>query len=460
MDNPLVQLVAAQKQGRAVGIHSVCSANRFVLEAAMLQAKTREIIPYLNPASQAHSYLTCQADRSFLLIEATSNQVNQEGGYTGMTPKAFVAYVKGIAQKMEFPFHRLMLGGDHLGPHAWQGETAAAAMAKARELVRACVLAGFQKIHLDTSMRCADDPSDDRGSLPMELAVERAAQLCRVCEAVYADRPSDSDPPIYVIGTEVPPPGGAEKLERVSPTQVPDAERTIELTHQAFLSSGLSAAWNRVIAVVVQPGVEFGDDAVIPYNRSQSAALTKFIESHNNLIYEAHSTDYQSRETLRQLVEDHFAILKVGPWLTFAFREAVFALEHIEIEWLSRKKSVQRSRLREVVEQAMRARPRHWQKHYHGDEDDLSFARWFSYSDRIRYYWNEPEVAAALHLLLANVAENPAPMTLLSQYLPRQYWAVREGRIANTPADLIHHKIREVLEVYVYATKSRNGAIN
>lgn len=440
MKNPLMQLVAAHKQGRAAGIYSVCSANRFVLEAAMLQAK---------------------ADRSFLLIEATSNQVNQEGGYTGMTPKAFVAEVRAIAHKMDFPFHKVILGGDHLGLNVWQSESAKTAMARARELVRAYALAGFKKIHLDTSMRCADDPGDEHGGLPMELAVARAAELCNVCETVCADRPSNSDLPVYVIGTEVPSPGGAKgQLEHVIPTQSHDAEHTITATRQAFLALSLESAWNRVIALVVQPGVEFGDATISHYNRGEAVALARFIEPYDNLVYEAHSTDYQSPEALRQLVEDHFAILKVGPWLTFAFREAVFALEHIEAEWLSSKKSVRRSRLGEVVEQIMRARPRHWQKHYHGHEDDLSFARRFSYSDRIRYYWNEPEVAAALNLLLANLAENPAPLTLLSQYLPRQFWAVREGRLANTPADLIHHKIGEVLEIYSAATRCHEWSLN
>lgn len=69
---PLLDLVAAQKRGQPEGIYSVCSAQQFVLEAGMRQAA---------------------ADGSQLLIEATCNQVNQFGGYTGMTPADFSAYV-------------------------------------------------------------------------------------------------------------------------------------------------------------------------------------------------------------------------------------------------------------------------------------------------------------------------------------------------------------------------------
>ncbi len=260
-------------------------------------------------------------------------------------------------------------------------------------------------------------------------------------------------PPVYVIGTEVPPPGGAkEKLERISPTRVPEARQAIDFTQQAFFALDLHAAWQRVIALVVQPGVEFGDDTVIPYRRHEAAGLAKFIEQYDHLVYEAHSTDYQSPEALRELVEDHFAILKVGPWLTFAFREAVFALARMEEEWLAPKRAVKLSRLIEVLEQVMCAKPQHWRKHYHGDEADLMFARKYSYSDRIRYYWNEPEVVTSLQILLANFSSNPAPLTLLSQYLPVQCAAVQEGRITKKPEDLIHHKIQEVLKIYSNAS--------
>jgi len=370
--------------------------------------------------------------------------------------------VKEIAHDTGFPFDRVMLGGDHLGPNPWQHERANVAMSNARELARACVQAGFRKIHLDTSMPCADDSVDAHGALPMKVAVDRAADLARVCEAVWTDFPTPTKAPVYVIGTEVPPPGGAkEKLDHVIPSEVQDARQTVEATQHAFSAAGIEAAWPRAIALVVQPGVEFGDTSIFAYHRSRkTAALWEFIEHHPSLVFEAHSTDYQSQQALSELVEDHFAILKVGPWLTLAFREAAFALESMEKEWLAGRKSVRLSNLRNVLDEVMSSKPQHWQKHYHGDLNEIAFARRFSYSDRLRYYWNEPQVDAALKVLLGNLTENPAPMTLASQYLPAQYWAVREGRIRNTPVDLIHHKIQEVLEIYAAATRSREEPVN
>ncbi len=86
------------------------------------------------------------------------------------------------------------------------------------------------------------------------------------------------------------------------------------------------------MALVVQPGVEFGDEFVHEYQPEPARELVHLIESYPNLVYEAHSTDYQTRQGLRDLVQDHFAILKVGPALTFAFREAIFALVNMENE--------------------------------------------------------------------------------------------------------------------------------
>jgi D-tagatose-1,6-bisphosphate aldolase subunit GatZ/KbaZ len=313
----LLEVVRAQKRGEPRGLYSVCSANPFVLEASMLQAR---------------------ADGGIVCIESTSNQVNPEGGYTGKTPADFVRVVRDLAQDMDLPLERVLLGGDHLGPFPHQKLPATVAMAKAREMVRQYVLAGFAKIHLDASMRCADDPE---GALSPRTATERTADLCAVAEAAQAERPAGSTPPLYVVGTEVPTPGGEqEKPDHLAVTRPADAQETLDLTRAAFAARGLEAAWERVFGLVVQPGVEFGDAVVFDYDRPAAADLRKFVETLDGIVFEAHSTDYQTEASLRALVEDHFAILKVGPALTFAFREAVLALAEVEQEWLGHKKDV------------------------------------------------------------------------------------------------------------------------
>jgi D-tagatose-1,6-bisphosphate aldolase subunit GatZ/KbaZ len=423
--NYLDFVISAQKFGQPRGVTSVCSAHPFVLEAAL-----RHGLSHNTP----------------VLIEATCNQVNQFGGYTGLSPADFVRYVGEIADRIGFPRQNLLLGGDHLGPLVWADEPAAVALEKAKTLVRAYVQAGFTKIHLDCSMPCLDDKD-----FPVELIAQRAAELAQVAESA-AGVGLVSAHPRYVIGTEVPPAGGAKAGEtHLTITNPTDAAQTINLTRQAFFALGLESAWERVIALVVQPGVEFGNESVHEYNRSAAAGLARFIETTPGLVYEAHSTDYQTRTALRALVEDHFGILKVGPWLTFAFREAVFALAEIEAALCETP-----SRIRETLEVAMLTNPVHWKKHYGGDAQTQKFARSFSFSDRIRYYWNTPETQQAFERLMTNLGEKPLPLALLSQYLPEQYEKIRRGELKNHPRELLLGRVLDVLEIYHGACQGEN----
>ena len=203
-----------------------------------------------------------------------------------------------------------------------------------------------------------------------------------------------------------------------------------------------------MIAVVVQPGVEFGDASLFAYDHLAALDLSRFIKGYDHLVYEAHSTDYQTPEALRQMVADHFAILKVGPALTFALREAVFALAMMEEEWLGEKQGVELSRMREVLEEAMLANPAHWQKHYRGDANEQRFARKYSFSDRSRYYWPVPEVQAALARLIDNLEAHPIPLSLLSQFMPEQYKRIQQKQLLDTPRDIMLNKIKSVLDDY------------
>lgn len=407
----LDEIVKAQKQGVAKGIVSICSAHPWVLEAAM------------------------QETEGPLLIEATCNQVNQFGGYTGMKPVDFVYYVRKIAKENNFLFENVILGGDHLGPSVWQSEPAGSAMEKSEHLIRDYVEAGFVKIHIDCSMPLGDDPQDILG---VEISVERTARLTKIAEEVGNSNLR------YVIGTEVPVPGGATKHEdHVSMTKVENVQETIEVTRKALLNLGPEDAWDRVIAVVVQPGVEFGDAFVLPYQPNDARELSNFIET-QPLIFEAHSTDYQTGQTLKNLVRDHFAILKVGPALTYAFREGIFALAMMENELIPTN---ERSNIVSVLDDIMVEHPEHWIKYYHGDEREQTFKRKYSLSDRIRYYWNVPRVQQAFEILLDGLGQNLLPATLLKQFTPDVYASVDEA----TPGQVLLTKIQFVLDNYADA---------
>ncbi len=430
----LPEMIHRNRRGEKVGVYAVCSAHPSVIATAVRQAVE---------------------DESVLHIESTSSQVNQFGGYSGQTPSQFAKFVHCVAQSAGLPRERVLLGGDHLGPYPWRGEPAAVAMDKACELVRACVLAGYSKIHLDASMACADD----KKSLHERTVAQRAAFLCRAAESAFNDLPPGSSSLLYVIGTEVPAPGG-ESAAGTPPTvsSANQIHHTLELFHAGFAEQNVTAAWDRVIGLVVQPGVEFGENVIFDYDRQKASALSSALPMDPALVYEAHSTDYQRPSALAQMVEDHFAILKVGPWLTFAFREVVFALSAIEREWLAHRKGVHLSQVREALEAAMLRNPVYWRSHYRGSEDELRLARSYSYSDRCRYYWGDATVQQELTKLRANLDASSPPLTLVSQYLPKEYEAIRSGRLRANSEDMIQEHIRAVLRVYAAAcgVKKRN----
>jgi D-tagatose-1,6-bisphosphate aldolase subunit GatZ/KbaZ len=418
----VLNLVRRHKSGVPAGIYSVCSAHPMVLGAAMRLARRTGGVA---------------------LIEATSNQVNQDGGYTGMRPADFRERVLSLATAVGLPHDRVVLGGDHLGPNCWQHLPSSPALGKAEVMVGEYVAAGFRKIHLDCSMSCADDPR----SLGDELIAERTAALCEVTEAAW--RGVGGEPPVYIIGSEVPVPGGAHETVQELAVTTPDAAHaTIEAHRKAFVRHGIESAWPRVVGLVVQPGVEFDHHKVIDYVPSKALALSRSIEAVDGMVFEAHSTDYQVAGALAALVRDHFAILKVGPGLTLALREVFWALSDMASELgLMPQASLKATLLGE-----MKRNPRYWLAYYTNPERQ-EFDLQFSLSDRIRYYWSTPVVERACAQLFECLASRGIPLTLISQYLPVQYAAIREGRLKNDPRELAFDSVEQVLRNYERACR-------
>lgn len=411
--HPIQQMILEYHSGRKRGIYSCCCANEIVIRAALKQALNSE---------------------QYVLIEATANQVNQNGGYTGMTPDDFMRYVCAIADSVGFPKERLILGGDHLGPLTWADLPEQEAMANACELVRSYVAAGFTKIHIDTSMKLLGDNPSIR--LSDETIARRGALLCEVAEEGYRNyrkEHPEAQPPVYVVGSEVPIPGGTQTDETMVITSPADCENTIAAFSRAFAARGLQDAWTRVVGLVVQPGVEFGSSSVTDYDREKARPLCAVLKAHPQICFEAHSTDYQTQEHLRQMVEDGYLILKVGPALTFALREALLALDSVEQELYPGTASHYRA----VLEQIMAEAPEKWEKYYHGTPAKQRLACIYSLSDRQRYYSGNELLKNAYNVMMEHLGKAPIPAVLLSQYLPIQYTKIRRGCLENNVGEIL-----------------------
>ena len=428
MKHPMQEMMEKRRQGIKCGIPSYCSANELVLEIALRRAKL------LNTP---------------VLIEATANQVNQYGGYTGMLPKDFYKLVLDMAAEIDLPEQMVILAGDHLGPLTWQNLPESEAMEKSIELVYQYARAGFTKIHLDTSMKVADDAE---GLLSTEVIARRGAILYKAAikgyEELKAEKP-EAIRPVFVIGSEVPIPGGAQEAEdSLAVTSVAAFKDTVATYKRVWEEEGVGEGMNDVIAVVVQPGVEFGDDQVFLYDHDAAAELCAALKEFPEVCFEGHSTDYQSRECLKAMVEDGIAILKVGPALTYGLREALFSMSLMENELVPEE---ERSNFIDVLEKVMLENPGNWQKHYHGDEKQLHLARKYSFSDRARYYIGQPEVLEAMNKLFANLNAHKIPLNMLHQYMPLTYAKVRDGVLPLDAKELAMDGVTNFMLDYEYA---------
>ncbi|MEZ5803726.1 MAG: class II D-tagatose-bisphosphate aldolase, non-catalytic subunit [Rhizobiaceae bacterium] len=418
----LRDIVERNRSGAAVALPSVCSSHPDVIAAAALLARRHE-----QP----------------LLVEATSNQVNQFGGYTGMKADDFIGFVANICARAGLPRERVIFGGDHLGPQAWRDQDAETAMAHAADLVRSFVEAGFTKIHLDCSEGCRGEDAQVSDA----VSAERTARLAAVCEQ-YAPARDDIS---YIVGTEVPPPGGARASDGahgIVPTSPESARTTLDAQQRAIESVASSEAWGRVVGLVVQPGLEFSGDHIDHFNPGSPDRLSPILADYPGLCFEAHSTDYQQPQVFPELARRHFAILKVGPALTFAYRQAVYALDHVR-NWYEAPKG--RAPLADTMEALMLAAPANWERHYHGTAEDVRRLRHFGYADRIRYYWSRPEAEAAVRDLIASLEERRLLVPMLEQYFPQDVIARAEGLaeyMPSWPRALILATVQEALLPY------------
>ena len=424
-DHYLKNMALDWHRGRVRGIMSACTASPLCIEAVMREAKGRN---------------------APVLIEATSNQVNQDGGYTGMKPAGFAAFVLETAHKADMPHDMIFLGGDHLGPQPFKDMDAAAAMDKGEAMAAEYAAAGFSKLHLDTSMRLGGDSTQEK--LRDDCIAGRAARLAKAALSgfnEYKSRVPGARPPVFVIGSEVPVPGGAQEEEgELSVTRPEDLASTLAEFEKAFRKEGAGEAWENVIGVVVQPGVEFGDSELFLYDKEKAKALTGSLKNYPGMVFEGHSTDYQTPACLKQLVEDGVCILKVGPALTFYQREAMFALSMIEKELLGRR-NIELSAFPETLEQVMLENPKNWEKYYHGSAEEQRLKIKYSYSDRARYYLNHPKVARAAALLFENLGRLDIPVTLLSQFMPSQADKLRRGLITRDIHSLVLSRITDLV---------------
>ena len=408
MSDMLQNIIARNNSGEHIATPSVCSANPEVLSASLQLAS--------NPNRP-------------LVIEATSNLVNQVSGCTRMDARKFVAFIADLKSKHWIESSIVKLGDDHLRPQVWKLETAD--MEKVQDLVSDYVRSGIKKIKPDCSEGCADEPP----LIDIDTAAARAADLA-VSSLDAASAPEEIS---FVIGTEVPPPSGVRLGDggHIIPISSKSIFKTLMAHLAALAEKGIEDSWPQVSGLEVQPSIEFGPDEVFTMSKGTNSGFRDAISECPEICFEADSTDFQQPEIFAKLENTVLASPNVGPALTFALGRKLYVLDRIV-----QKQTALAVALTQGVEAAMREKTEYWQSHY--SESDIS-KRYFSYADRIRYYKPLPAVKEPIDNLIFNFDKLKISKHVLEQSLSTDAPELSEVLAASHGRTIVRIQVQGVL---------------
>ncbi len=323
----------------------------------------------------------CHINKLPCLIECTSNQVNQDGGYTSNTPKKFANKINKLRKKIKLNQSQLFLGGDHLGPLAWKKNTNKTALKKSIKLINSFLNANFDKIHVDTSTMCKDDVFINN-----DIIFDRTLKILnsKIIKKKIYDK-------FLVIGSEVPLSGSND--DKTVITTSLEKIKIEALKFRDFLES--THLKKRNFGLVIEPGMKYMNSSI------KKPIFTKFLNKKkfskiNNFVFEAHSTDYQPKKILLKLVDNNFKFLKVGPELTYNYSRSLFFMNKIENKFFKNSTSD----IKKSILLSMKQNNKYWKEYYDKNNNLLLLN---SKLDRSRYYLNEKNVENSIRILRNNI---------------------------------------------------------
>ena len=387
---------------------SFCSSNFDVLKSIMIFAKYQNFP---------------------VLIESTSNQVNQYGGYSGLKPFQFEKKIRRLAKFIKLNNKSLMIGGDHLGPLPWKDLDEATAMKNSKKLVKDCLKAKYKKIHIDTAIICRGEKKIDRHTV---------IQRCDEILSVFSKK--DFDNVFLVIGTEVPFAGGGHTIKS-SPTTFESIKEEIDL-YSTILKK------KKKFALVIEPGIGFGNFSVIQAKLKNFGKRLIFSKK-NNFVYEAHSSDYQKISSLKKLVKNNFKFLKIGPELTYFYAKSIFKMEEFE------KKIYKNnfSNIKNIILKEMKNNNSYWIDYYKAKKKKLDNLKFNSYLDRLRYYWSSKNILNSKKKLFININKINKKKFIRYTDFKKKDFILKEKLKLNNSEFIIYKSIEPILKRYYSACK-------
>jgi len=414
----LIDIMEANRGGERKGIYAVESQNPTVQEAYLRQAL---------------------GDGSPALFEICAEMLDLHGQSGKILPDDFIANVKRSAGKTGFPRDRLFFGVNDLSPSLWKDESIESALKKTRAFISALISLGFNKLGIHAAIPLKGDLADQQ--LSQEVIIAREAALYQAAEGAAAALP-DEEKPLYVIDLH---PGQGMTEDQDNMAHKEDVKIAIDRFAETAVAAGLPEMRERLLAVRIILGAGYNSEKVIPFGSSLLKELGGCVYGDKPVLLEALRTDFQPQMILDQLVDNHFAILSVGPELTYTMREVLFSMAMMENETMLGKPGVYLSNFIIELDRAMQSAPQHWEKYYSGNGFEQMIARKYSLYDRSRFYWEDKNVRKMKKRLFDNLIKYPIPLTVMRQFMPRQYERVAAGELENKPDALVMDAVRHAL---------------
>ena len=343
-----------------------------------------------SPAVIRASLRAAKRNNAPIYFAATLNQVDCDGGYTGMTQEAFCRTVRFETERVNFT-GPVIVAIDHGGPwlkdkqrtEKWSTEDAMNGVKKSFE---AAVLAGYDLIHVDPTV----DINVPKGqTIDIHLVAARTVELIAHVEKF---RKEQGIPPIsYEVGTEEVHGGLAD--ETTFDTFIHDLKL-------GLVGAGLPDVWPCFI--VGKVGTDL--DTTI-FDGEVAKRLTAKVRPLGSYI-KGHYTDDVANPEEYPLCG--MGAANVGPEFTMGEYRALCELEALEKKFEAEGKVAVASNMHQVLLQEVHDSHR-WEKWLHEDElgkdlTELTPDRqdWIV-STCCRYIWQQPRTLAARGFLYDNL---------------------------------------------------------
>lgn len=361
-----------KKTGLKRTIFAACPNSMAVMKAALNSAKR------------------CNAPIKFA---TTLNQVDLDGGYTGLTPKQFVDKIKQLAKAINLQ-SPVLIAIDHGGPwlkdsHRKENLNYEETMERVKKSFEAAIEAGYDLIHVDPTI----DVTLPKGDIiAIETVAKRTVILIKHCEAYRLQK---GLPKIaYEVGTEEVH-GGLVDLSVFN--------KFFVLLKEGLEREGLSDAWP--CFVVGKVGTDLH---TTEFDAEVAKTIVDIAANYGSVIKGHYSDNVTNPEAYPKA---GMGGANVGPEFTECEYEGLMELEEIENQLFREGHVPKMSGIKQTLWNAVISSGR-WVKWLEKEENSKDFytnelerQEWLVKTG-CRYIWQNPEVVSSRAELYENLENN------------------------------------------------------